>query len=69
MARKPMSLSDQLKTIIRDSGQSLYEIAKESGVGLPVLFRFMVGQRDIRLATANKLVDYLDLELKPRQQK
>ena len=67
MARKPMFLSDQLKTIIRDRGQSLYEIAKRSGVGLPVLFRFMVGQRDIRLATANKLVDYLDLELRPRQ--
>ena len=69
MARKPMSLSDQLKTIIRNSGKSLYEIAKRSGVGLPVLFRFMAGQRDIRLATANKLVDYLDLELRPRHQK
>ena len=70
MARKATrSLADQMKAAIRNSGQSLYEIAKRSGVGLPVLYRFMVGQRDIRLATAGKLAEYLELELRPRQDK
>ena len=65
MPKRTRSLSDQMKAAVRDSSQSLYKIAKGSGVGLPVLFRFVTGERDIRLATASKLAAYLELELRP----
>lgn len=67
-----MSLSEVLKTTIRDSGKNLNQIAKESGIARPMLHRFMsVGddRRDIRLETADKLADYFGLKLVPDKTK
>ena len=58
-----MTLNDQLRKAIRQSGQSLYAIAKGTGVHYGVIYRFAVGQRDIYLQTASKVADYLELEL------
>jgi transcriptional regulator with XRE-family HTH domain len=62
-----MSISDRLKQAISQAG-TLYSVAKGSGVTHPSLLRFMSGERDIRLETADKLAAYLGLELQPKSQ-
>ena len=64
-AKKPASLGGQLKSAIEGSGLSVYAVAKGSGVGHPILFRFLSGQRDLRLATASKLAAYFQMTLTP----
>jgi transcriptional regulator with XRE-family HTH domain len=59
----PDSLSETLKQAIRDSEQSEYQIAKTAGVSQIVISRFLSGQRDIRMATADKLAEALGLKL------
>lgn len=68
-----MSLSDDLKAAIRNSGLSLTRIAREAGVAQPGLSRFMSDDpeqhRDIRLEiTADKLAEYFGLTLQPASQ-
>ena len=61
--RKPQTVTDQLKRAIAGSGLTLYRVAKDSGVPLPVLYRFMAGDQGLTLATADKLAAYLGLRL------
>jgi predicted transcriptional regulator len=49
------TMSDQLRQAILDSGLSVYAVAKGSGVSQPVIARFVAGERDIRMATADQL--------------
>jgi hypothetical protein len=58
-------LSRQLQSAIAATGESLYAIAKASGVAAPVLQRFVNGERGITLDTAGKLAAYLGLSLLP----
>jgi hypothetical protein len=66
-----MTLNEQLREAIQDSGETLYAIAKATGVHYGVIHRFVIGQRDMYLQTASKLVDHLGLKLtqvkKPRK--
>ncbi len=55
-------MADQLRKAIRKSGNA---IAVEAGVPQPVLHRFVSGERDLTLATAQKLADYFGFELLP----
>ena len=59
----PLSLADQLRQAIEDSGLTLYRIAKDSGVHYGMLYRFYVGERDMRLQTADKLAGYFQMRL------
>lgn len=59
----PSSLSETLKQAIRNSEQSEYQIAKLAGVSQIVITRFLAGERDIRMATADKLAEALGLKL------
>lgn len=61
---KRESLPDKLRAAIRKSGKTVYRVALESGVAHPVILRFLSGERDIRLETAEKLALSLGLELK-----
>ena len=60
---KRESLPDQLRAAIRKSGKTVYRVAQESGVSHPVILRFLSGERDIRLETADKLAAALGLRL------
>jgi DNA-binding Xre family transcriptional regulator len=67
-----MTVSEQLKQAIerRLKTETLYRIAKESGVAWRVVQRFMTGERpQLRSASVDKLCDYLGLELKPKKQR
>jgi hypothetical protein len=56
-------LSEALRKAIRESGKSVYQIAKEAEVSPIVISRFLSGERDIRLATADKMAEALGLAL------
>jgi hypothetical protein len=55
------SISDSLKQAIRESGRSVYQISKDSGIAQIVIVRFLSGERDIRMATADWLARVLNM--------
>ena len=59
------SLSEALKAAVRGSELTAYEIAKRAGISQIMISRFLSGERDIRLATADKLAGALGLKLIP----
>jgi hypothetical protein len=59
----PESIAETLKDAIRQDSRSVYQIAKESGISQIVITRFLSGERDIRMATADKLARVLNLQL------
>ena len=56
-------LSQALRDALRTSDKSMYQIAQAAGVSQIVVSRFLAGQRDIRMATADKLAEALGLKL------
>src|SRR5258708_30768674 len=56
-------LSQALKDALRASDKSMYQIAQDAGVAQIVVSRFVSGERDIRMATADKLAEALGLKL------
>lgn len=72
MAKKQQSysLSEHIKTELRlrmASGTSMLEIAREAGIQHPTLSYWLSGEREtIKLATADKLCEYLGLVLRNR---
>ena len=56
-------LSQALRDALRASNKSMYQIAQDAGVSQIVLSRFLSGERDIRMATADKLAEALGLKL------
>lgn len=60
------SLSDSLRRSIRESGQSVEEIARDSGTSPVVIAGFLSGTRDIHMATADRLARSLGVEVTTR---
>jgi len=61
------SLAEEINRVIQSGKQTKYSIAVGSGVDHAVLRRFLTGERDIKLKTADRLAKYLNLELKNRE--
>jgi transcriptional regulator with XRE-family HTH domain len=59
----PGSLSEDLRLAICRSGKSVYQIAKEANVSQIVVSRFLSGERDIRMETADRLAEVLGVKL------
>jgi plasmid maintenance system antidote protein VapI len=64
---KPITLADALRQAIRESGQSQQAISYATEVPAPAISRFVNGHRDITLSTANRLCEFLGLQLRPRK--
>lgn len=64
---KVMNLTERLRKAILTSKQSRYAIAIGAGIDHAVLRRFVHGERDITLGTAEHLAAYLGLELAPKK--
>jgi DNA-binding phage protein len=60
---EPGGLSDALRTAIKESGKSVYQICKDAGISQIVISRFLSGERDIRLATADRLAKALGIAI------
>jgi DNA-binding phage protein len=58
---EPGGISDSLRTAIKESPKSVYQICQDAGISQIVVSRFLSGQRDIRLATADRLARALGL--------
>lgn len=59
-------MADQLRKAIQSSGKPVSTVASDAGVPQPVLHRFVRGERDLTMRTAQKLADYFQLELRPK---
>jgi transcriptional regulator with XRE-family HTH domain len=57
------SLNDQLRDAIERSDKTRYRISLESGISQAVLSRFVNGQSDLTVATAEKLCESIGVEL------
>ena len=57
------SLSERLRLVIHQSGQTLQAIQLESGVRTDALVRFLAGEQDLLLVTADKLARHFGLTL------
>jgi transcriptional regulator with XRE-family HTH domain len=59
------SMSDTLREAIRATGLPLLQLAEATGVQRASLSRFLRGERTLRLDMAERVAEYLGLELKP----
>lgn len=57
-------LAEQLRAAIKKDPRSLLELEKASGVSRAILYRLLNGERDVRLETADRLLEVLGLEMK-----
>lgn len=58
------TFADQIRAAAKRYGTP-YALARDSGVNSAVVGRFLKGERDVTLATAEKLCNALGLELQP----
>ncbi len=58
-------MPELIREAIRQDGRSMYQLWQDSGVNSAVLLRFMAGERDMNLRTADKVCQVLGLELRP----
>lgn len=58
------AISDALRGAIQASSKSVYQICKEAGISQIVVSRFLSGERDIRLATADRLAKALGIAVR-----
>ena len=66
MCRMENMILETIRQKIKKSGKTRYQIAKESGVSESQLCKVMQG-KTIYCETADKLLDYFGLELKPNK--
>jgi plasmid maintenance system antidote protein VapI len=62
------TMAETLRKAIEASGETVADIARGAGIAQPVLHRFVKGERDLTLRTAEKLVRYFGLQLRQRDQ-
>lgn len=67
MAKKRTSqeppLIEELREAIRRDGRTLYKLAQDSGVGNDQLYRFMSGERTLRLPAVAQLFQALNVRV------
>lgn len=58
-----MTIEDQLRSAIEDSGCTYRSMAEDLDIDVSVLTRFVRKERGISLATASKIARYFGMEL------
>ncbi len=58
-----MTLSEKLKRACHKSGETRYQLAKETGLDYASLHRFLDGKTGLNSTSMDKLADYLGYEL------
>jgi plasmid maintenance system antidote protein VapI len=61
--KEKLTMSETVRQAILESGQTLYRVAKDSGVPYATLHRFVTGERSVSAETLDKLCAYLGLRL------
>ena len=57
------TILDDLRRAVETSNETRYRIAKDSGINASQLSRLVRGERGLNLETAERLADYLGLEI------
>jgi hypothetical protein len=63
------SFSDQLRQAVRESELTRYTISVRTGIDQGTLCRFIRGERGMSLDSADRLMECLGLEIRPRRRK
>jgi len=66
MHRMSQSFSEQLRQAVRDSKMTRYRISWLTGIAESTLCKFIQGERGLSLASIDRLMDALNLEIKAR---
>ena len=57
------SMADRIRAAIERDGRTVYRLSQDSGVAQAVIGRFVHGERDLNLRTADRLCEALGLRL------
>ena len=60
-------ISSQLRDIIEASGESRYEIARQTRIDQSALSRFISGERGLSMTALDTLAEYLELDIVSRR--
>jgi plasmid maintenance system antidote protein VapI len=60
---KGKSVSESIRAAVKESGLTLYRIAKDAGIAYPNIHRFMNGQTGLSVENVDRLCKYLGLRL------
>jgi hypothetical protein len=63
------TFSDNLRQAVRDSELTRYAISVRTGIDQGTLCRFIRGERGMSLDSVDKLMECLELEIRPRRRK
>jgi len=63
---RPATISEQLRTAMKDSGLSAYRMAADSGVNVAAVLRFLSAERGLTLESVDRLAAVLGLELRAK---
>ncbi len=63
MAKKPKTISDQLRAAIENAPVSRYRISQDTDIAEATLSRFMTGKGGLRLSAIDTVGEYLGLKL------
>jgi len=61
-----MTLSDQVRQAIRDSGLTCYRISQLTGIHESTLSKFLSGERGLSLAALDKLAPVIRMEVRSK---
>ena len=66
---RPVMITELIQNAIRNSGTSRYAISKATGIGQDHLCHFLKGESSMSLATVDKVLDALGMEvvIRPRR--
>jgi plasmid maintenance system antidote protein VapI len=63
----PVTVTEQLREAIRQSGKTHYRIGRDAGVKPEIVARFVRAERDVRAETFARIAAALGLELAPKK--
>ena len=69
MASMEQTFTDRLRQAVRESGVSRYVIWKRTGIDQSALSRFVHGQAGMSLDAIDRLMKFLELEIRQRRRK
>ncbi|MEE8170846.1 MAG: helix-turn-helix transcriptional regulator [Phycisphaerae bacterium] len=64
---KQLSFADMIRRAFKKSGMSVYRLAKDSGLCIAPVQRFVAGEADVTLRSAERLCRALNLELRTKR--
>jgi hypothetical protein len=67
MGKAKETVSGRLRRAVRQSGQTLYRVAKGAGLSYAALHRFVAGRTGLALDSVDRLCAYLKLQLTPEE--